>query len=345
MSDTLLSTTALTYPELPTGIDSTMMSCFRQCPQKFFLEFVHGYRPKGLSIDLHAGACFASAVEEVYKQVYVNKRTLGDALLIANAHFDTQWGDFEIPEWKRTSKTWDRVWSAVAGGASKDDEGYFQRYPPLTDHVQPYFDSSGKPTFEFTFAIPLEPACEASEINNSVDESKYSRHFPLHPSGSPFMYTGRLDMMGTYLGRPVWRDEKTSGQSPESSNLWVEKWDLRSQFIGYTWALQQMGIDCDTGIVRGVGILKTKITHAEAIKTYSQFLIQRWHEQLRRDLWRMRRAWDERYFDWNLGDACTNYGNCVFTRVCQSTTPESWLNEFEIRKWNPLHKDPTNAAT
>jgi hypothetical protein len=329
----------MTKPELPLHIDSTMIASSRRCMQLFEKEFIHGYRPKGgKSIDLHAGGCFAAAVEEVYTQVHVNKRSLADALTVAQVRFDLEWGDFEIPEWKKTSKTWERVWTAVAGGTSPDDEGYFQRYPPLTDHVQPYFNAQGKPTFEFTFAIPLEPTDVYGDRNFPTTG------FPTHPSGSPFIYSGRLDMMGTYLGRPVWRDEKTSKNNPNSNNNWSEQWDLRSQFIGYTWALRQMGIDCEGGIVRGIGILKEKIGHAEAHKTYSQFLIDRWYEQLRRDLWRIRRAWDEGYWDYNLSDACTSYGNCMFTRVCQSTTPESWLNEFEIRKWSPLNKGGTDAT-
>lgn len=335
----LMSTTALTKPELPLHIDSTMISCFRACPQKFFLEFVNGFRPKGgKSIDLHAGGCFAAAIEEVYTQVHVNKKPLDEALTIAQVRFDLEWGDFEIPAYKKTSKTWDRVWEAVLD--------YFRTYPPLTDHVQPYFNADGKPTFEFTFAIPLEPACDPQMANLAGNEYSYDNGagqfrglaFPKHPSGSPFVYSGRLDMMGTYMGRPVWRDEKTSAANPQTNNNWSEQWDLRSQFIGYTWALQQLGIDCEGGIVRGIGILKEKIGHAEAHKTYSQFIINRWYEQLRRDLWRIRRAHDEGYWDFDLSSACTTYGNCMFTRVCQSTTPESWLNEFEVRKWNPLNK-------
>lgn len=325
---------AASKPELPLHIDSTMISCARSCLQKFYLEFVNGYRPKGgKSIDLHAGGCFATAIEEVYTQVHVNKRSLDDALTVAQVRFDLEWGDFEIPEWKKTSKTWERMWEAVVD--------YFRQYPPLTDHVQPYFNAEGKPTFEFTFAIPLEPIISFDPEIAGMEDGKRLKdsHFPCHPSGSPFIYTGRLDMMGTYMGRPVWRDEKTSKNNPQTNSNWSEQWDLRSQFIGYTWALQQLGIDCEGGIVRGIGILKEKIGHAEAHKTYSQFIIDRWYEQLRRDLWRIRRAYDEGYWDFNLADGCTSYGNCMFTRVCQSTTPESWLNEFEIRKWNPLIKD------
>lgn len=299
---------------LPHHIDSTMISCFRSCPQKFLLEFVHGYRPVGLSVDLHAGACFASALEFVYKSVWIDSMSLPEALLKAQANFFIQWGDFEIS--KKTTKTPDRVWEAV--------ESYFKIYPPRTEHVQPYFNADGTPTFEYTFAIPLEyPG------------------FPLHPDGSPFLYTGRFDMLGSYNGRPVVRDEKTTGRTITA--YWSDQWNLRSQFIGYVWACQQSGIDLDTVIVRGIQILKTTINHAEAIKIYNQEIVGRWFEQLRRDLNRIRSAWDEGYFDYNFANSCNSYGNCVFMPVCQSATPESWLTNFEVRHWNPLVKNPVEA--
>lgn len=321
------------FPKLPEHIDSTMRSCFVQCPQKFFLEFCHGFRPPGISIDLHAGGCFASAVEETYKNIHITKRPLGEALLRGQARFFTEWGDFVIPEWKKTAKTADRTWEAV--------EAYFREYPPLTDHVQPFFDANGKPTFEYTFAIPLEPCTPPLAVHDMA--VLYDKgYFPCHPNGSPFLYTGRFDMLGTYNGRPCVKDDKTQGGSIVSE--WAEKWDLRSQFLGYVWACQQCGIDLDTVVVRGIAIQKTQFGFVEAAKTYSKFLIDRWHEQLRRDLWRMRRAYDERYFDYNLGDACTTFGNCIFTRCCQSANPENWHQEFVVRHWNPLEKNPVKET-
>jgi len=301
---------------LPLHIDSTMISCFRSCPQKFLLEFARGFRPPGISIDLHAGACFASAMENVYREIWIGNKPIEEALRISLAKYLIQWGDFEIPPQKKTAKTKDRVWEAV--------EDYFTQYPPRTDHVQPYF-LNGEPTFEFTFAIPLEG-----------DE------WPRHPSGEPFLYSGRFDMLGSYADRPCVRDEKTTGGS--ISTGWSEKWDLRNQFLGYVWACQQSGLDLDTVVVRGIAIQKTQIVHAEAVKIYTNSLVERWLEQTRRDLWRMVKCHDEGYFDYNLADACTQFGSCIFVPVCQSPNSELWVNQFEVRHWNPLAKDPTEQS-
>lgn len=326
---------------MPINVDSTMISCFRSCPEKMRLEFIYGLRPQGISVDLHAGAAFASGIEAVRKAVYRKGSDLPTALLAGNAAFQVAWGDYEIPEWKRTSKTRDRVWEAI--------ELYFSKYRPLTDHFQPYY-LNGVPTFEFSFAIPLEPF--ARHDIGTIGDPRYisyrpSDHpglFPLHPSGTPWLYSGRMDCLGEYEKLPAWGDEKTTGGS--ISTGWAEKWRLRSQFIGYTWALQEHGMKCMGGVVRGVSILKTMINFAEHYQTYSDDLIARWYEQLRRDMWRLREAWDTGYFDLNLADTCASYGGCMFHNICGSSPSmrENWFNDFEVRRWNPLVKNPIAVA-
>lgn len=312
---------------LPIHIDSTMMNCFRSCPQKYFREFVQGYRPPGLSIDLHAGACFASATEEVRRQVYAERRPLADALLIAQARFFQEWGDVEPPDWKRTAKTKDRVWEAV--------ESYFAHFSPLTDHVRPYTTNDGAPALEYTFALPLEPT---GPTDNGVC-------FPSHPtSGGPFLYSGRFDMVGEYQSQPCVLDDKTTGSS--IGRNWAYQWDLRSQFLGYAWACQndERFRSLNTVVIRGIAIQVTQIVFAEAIKLYPAALIAKWFEQLRRDLWRLVRCHESGYWDYNLGDACTSYGTCVFMPVCQSTNPDTWLSEFQISHWNPVAKEPVKLS-
>lgn len=327
---------------MPANIDSTMLTCFRSCPEKMRLEFIYGLRPPGISIDLHAGACFATGIEAVRKAVYQKGRDLQTALAEGYAAYSLAWGDFEIPEYKKTAKTRENVWFAI--------EEYFKKWPPLTDHFQPYY-LGGKPTFEWSFAVPLEPCAEHNI--DSIGSSGYTTHdpeqwpnlFPLHPSGDPWLYSGRFDMLGEYEKLPAFGDEKTTGGS--ISTGWADKWSLRNQFLGYRWAMRQHGLDCRGGVVRGIAILKTKIDLVEAYKTYSDDLETRWYEQLRRDLWRLRQAWDSGYFDLNLADTCTSYGNCIFMNVCQATEANkpNWYNDFTVRRWNPLVKNPIAEAS
>lgn len=316
-------------PILPSVLDATQMTCFRSCPRKFFLEFVYGVRPPGLSVDLHAGGCLAAALEETYRQVYFSKLPYERAIEVAHARFLMEWGDFEVPAWKTTAKTMERVWEAIVGDGTPEGRGYFQEYPVHSDHIKPYIASDGKPTLEYSFAIPLEPCSEADD----------GRSFPHHPNGGPFLYAGRFDMLGQKPdGTPIARDEKSTGRSAGVD--WARQWQLRGQFIGYVWALQQCGIPATEVCVRGIHILKTAIRHSEHVQSYSNELIDRWYEQLRRDVWRMRKMWDTGVWDFNFAEACTQYGNCIFMDSCTSHQPETWLSDMEVRRWNPLDKNP-----
>jgi hypothetical protein len=309
----------MTIPQaiLPEVTDSTMMNSFRSCHQKFKNEYIYGLRPAEPSIDLHAGAVFSTTLERFYREVHNNGLETSPALARAYATFQHEWGDFVIRKDKHP-KTPENVWAAV--------EDYIRAYPPRTDSVQPYF-TDGTPSFEFSFAIPLEfPG------------------FPRHPvSGNPFIYAGRFDLLGKRDDRPVVRDEKTA-QRLESN--WAEKWDLRSQFLGYCWALQHNGIPCNTVVIRGVIINLTQIRQVEAIKIYPQHLIERWFEQLRRDLHALTRCWEEDYFDYNLGDTCTAYSHCPFIALCSSPNPQQWFSTYEVHRWNPLsrNRNPLSSA-
>lgn len=304
-------------------VDSTMMSAFRSCPRKFYHEFILGLRPKSTSIHLHAGGAFAKALETFYDAVHNQQLTVNDALKVSFIDFKTSWGNDHL-DYNEGPKSFDNVWSAV--------QSYVAFYPPQTDHLQPYKSDDGKATTEFSFAIPLDfPG------------------FPRHPvTNDPFVYVGRFDMLGVLYGKtPCVKDDKTASQAGPS---WASQWDLRSQFLGYVWACQQCGIPLETVVIRGVVLLKREIKHVEAIKTYPKYLIDRWFEQLKHDLNRLVNCWNSGYFDYNFGESCNAYGNCIFTSVCQSAQEHLWMAEYKVERWNPLLRvatadpsDPVNS--
>lgn len=299
---------------LPHHIDSTMLTAFRACPQKYFLEFVRGVRPREKSIDLHAGGCFAKALEVVYRLAhrgYPIYTALGQAELV----FHQMWGDFVILD-ERNPKQPDRVWEAILD--------YVRVYGVLTDRVQPY-RVNGEPTYEYSFAIPLDfPG------------------FPKHPvTGDPFIFCGRFDMLGEFNGVPIVRDEKTS---KAAGDKWADQWDLRGQFIGYLWACNLLGIPVDTVCIRGVIIQKTQIRQLEAIRPFSKNLRDRWFIQLREDLHRLVNAYEAGYWDYNFGDSCHSYSGCMFKLFCETGEPDNWLSNFVENRWNPLLLDPLDES-
>lgn len=301
-------------PILPAHIDSTMRSAFVKCPQSFFREFILGLRPSETSVHLHFGATVSGTLERFYHESWTNHATKPLALARAHETYLRLWGDYTPPD--KSPKSKENAWYAV--------DSYINTYPPAADPVQPYF-VGGEPTYEFSFAIPLDDPA-----------------FPRHPvSGDPFVYVGRADLIGQWNGRPVIRDEKTAGQLEQN---WSEKWDLRAQFLGYCWAAQRGGIQVETVIVRGIIVTKTQIRQVEAVKLYSQWEIDRWYTQLARDLARLVACWRDDWFDFNLADSCTSYGGCPFVPMCKSPDPNRWLSQYKVERWNPLNRNPTNAA-
>lgn len=310
-------------PILPAYIDSSMLTTFRACPMKFYHEYVLGLRA-GKSIDLHAGAVFAACLERIYRRVWEGldvNAALGDVELF----FERIWGDPDIPLDDKgrptTNKTKDRIWDAL--------EQYVHRWGVATDHVQPYVDADGHPTFEHSFAIPLDLGTTGIE-------------WPTHPgTGEPFIFAGRYDLLGHLDGVPVIRDEKTT---TSIGAAWAKKWDMRGQFLGYIYAMALQGITIQDVIVRGVGILKTSITLVELHKTYPRHLVDRWVTQTVRDLRRIVAAWHEGYWEMDFGDACTAYNRCPYTTLCTASDPTPWMAEYEVERWNPLERtDFSNA--
>ena len=299
-------------PELPIHFDSTMRSCLASCPQKFFNEFILGLRPAELSVDLHAGGAFSGTIESFYRETWVNHQPKDIALARSHNTFLDLWGDFTTE--KKTGKTKENMWYAV--------QHYIATYPPASDPVQPFF-LDGEPTLEFSFAIPLD-----------------GPEFPRHPvTGDPFIYVGRADLLGLYHDRPVIRDEKTASRLESN---WSEKWDMRAQFLGYVWAAQKGGIDVDTVVVRGVIVTMREVRQVEAIKLYQDWEIDRWYSQLARDLHRLVKCWNDGWFDFNMGDACTQYGSCAFMTCCKSPDPSRWHSQFKVKRWNPLNRNPVD---
>jgi hypothetical protein len=295
-------------PELPIHIDSTMLTHFRSCPRRFFNEFCLGLRTSDVSIHLHAGGCFAHAIENTRRNFYDEGLSPDLALARAFPDFVSEWGDYETDE--REKKNFFNVWRGVCS--------YFENWPLDTDHIKPYKGRNDISTYEYSFAIPLP-----------ID----------HPSGVPFIFCGRIDLLGEYLGKPVCVDEKTSSSLGAS---FADKWRMRGQFLGYCWALKQIGLEVDTAVIRGTSFAVNDIKHLEVIQPYSRKLIDRWYDETLRTLEEIVNSWNRNHYRLDFGDACTAFNRpCDFTILC--TAPdreETWYPDFKVRKWNPLMKNP-----
>lgn len=302
----------MTNTMFPHTFDSTMLGAFRSCPQKMFRTYVQHWKPKSESVHLVAGGAFAKGIEVARKAYYEQGLSQDDAIATGLHALLVAYGDFETPPDSAKSAT------RMAGAL----EFYFENYPLDGASATPIKFKDGKLAIEFSFAEPLD-------INHPV-------------TGDPILYTGRADMIAEFCGGIFSVDEKTTSSLGAS---WGKQWEMRSQFTGYQWAAQRAGLNVQGTLVRGVSILKTKYDHLQHVTYRSPYEVERWYDQVHRDITRAIAMWEDGYWDFSLDHACAEYGGCSMVNVCKSSSPESWLPMyFEQRVWDPLARKELSVA-
>ena len=300
-------------PPFPTVLDSSMIGSFRSCPYKFATEYLWHWKPKSQSVHLIAGAAYAKGLEVAREAFYLHGKSPDEALGAGVGALLASYGSFECPPDSAKSPT------RMAGAL----EFYFSRYPMADDPAQPVRLPGGKIGVEFSFAEPIDATNPET--------------------GDPILYVGRMDMICDYASGTFGEDDKTTSALGAS---WSKQWDLRSQFTGYCWGAAKTGFPLSGFLIRGVSILKTKYDTAEALTYRPQWMIDRWYDQLLRDVARIKAAWESGVWDYSLDAACNEYGGCAFKQVCLSRDPQPWLEgSFERRKWDPVNRTENLVLT
>lgn len=314
-------------PPFPEVVDSSMRGAFVSCPRNFYYGYLLSLRKGSSNIHLHFGGCIAHAMEVARKSYWQHGLDEIHSVAAACTAFIQQWGDYEPPEEVLRSRA----------GIKSIDAGldailsYFEQYPLGSDQLKPLM-INGEPIVEKSFALPIE----GTE----------------HPTtGNPIVYAGRFDMLAEFNGAIFVVDEKTTLSLGPN---WRSNWLLRGQFTGYVWGARTFGVEASGCIIRGIGILKQSIQHEQVILSRPQWQIEQWLEQLRRDVRRMVEMWKtaastkgvrggydrpaHQAFDQALDSACSSYGGCGYTMLCDSPDPRRWYDEFVQVPWDPLQR-------
>lgn len=292
----------MTYP-FPQIIDSSTLATFKACPQKFYLNSVCEYKPKGQSVHLVAGKAFARGLEVTRKAFFIGKKAPDEAIAEGLGALTREYGDFQCPP--ESAKSLERVLGAF--------EYYFSAYP-LGELDVPITFGENRRGIEFSFALPLPI---------------------LNPStGDPILYSGRMDAICEFAGGIYIVDEKTTSSLGAT---WSRQWDLRGQFIGYAWGCRESGIKVDGSLIRGVSILKTKYDTAQAVVRHADWQIDEWYSETLWYISQMISLWKENIYPHNYGDSCADYGGCQFKPVCMSQDKAPWLEQgFDRKHWDPI---------
>lgn len=295
-------------PGFPEYVDSTMRAAFVSCPRKFYNEYILNRRSGGANVHLIAGKAFAAGLEQARNCFWNRQMDSASALIEGQRTIMMNYP--EPSRFDETNKSLSKTLMAL--------EAYFENWGWDRDHFQPWLRPNGQHAIEFSFSIPLEGV--------------------VHPiTGAPIIYCGRADWIGQHqdTGALYAVDEKTTSQLGAT---WPQQWKHRAQLTGYVWAGRQYGIPLEGALVRGISFLKNGFGHAESLQLRSEYYIERWLEQLERDIVRMIQYWHVGYFDYNFSDSCTSYNSpCPFTDSCTSSDPEKYVkSNFEHLRWNPI---------
>ena len=295
----------------PIFISNTDLSLWSECELKWFRSRCQMLRKYAFNIDLTAGGAFASAIEFARKNYYNEGRTAEEAVDIS---YDFILELLHEQELQDELKSPERMALAV-----KD---YFKHFPLDTDEVQPVKLKSGSHAIEHKFTLELP-------IN--------------HPElGVPLIFKGKLDMLGTYMGRTWIVDEKTCKAIPRTQGALLA---MSGQFVGYAWAARELGIPIQGVLVRKVAIQKAgnKIEQFEVPIT--DFMIDLWYDSMIKKVTQMvfnyleviqgRHTFKEAFLaDFQSG--CTAYFKpCAFREGCSSKHGEGFIQaEFDQIAWN-----------
>lgn len=310
MNEPLEPLTSLNY-DLPVVWDNTMIVAFRRCPRYFFNAYMNHIRGEGVALPLLFGGTFAKGLETYRKAFYTHNGNPSIAYEAAYSSMITAWGenDSQIADDKRT---FDRCALGV--------QQYFQQWPVDTDLLQPHM-SNNRPTFEYSFAIDLDPA----------------DGFPLHPTGQPFILAGRMDVLGTYDSLPIFEDDKTTiVMGPK----WADQWVTRHQFLLYGVALRKLEFRARHYMVRGICIRKEETAFEQTPPLRLQeYLLDKIEHEIKGTLADAAMMAEQRHFPQNFGDACySHFRQCPFWHSCAARPVNElgFLKTMPRNKWDPL---------
>lgn len=234
-----------------------------------------------------------------------------DAINLGVAAANAMWGEYVAPLDHVKQK--DRLEGAI--------RYYFEQWPLGEDDLTP--EPNG---IECVFTFPLDIA---------------------HPdTGKMLHYAGRYDMRGfDAQGRLYAMDEKTTKRLGDN---WFDQWDMDTQMTGYIYAIKRARPEAEVQArVRGISILRPKrgctigeYGHAEVDIVRSDWQLEQWFVQLKRDVNRMISLYKDGVWDMNMGESCNSYNRpCEYKMLCLNRHPERLVpDNYHTEVWTPLER-------
>lgn len=302
-------------PIFPALVDNSMRKDLVKCQKSAYYKHELGFRSnKQTRVDLHAGGSFAKGMEEMRRVFYVERKREDEALFAGIKKLYEFYGNFPTPT--DSNKSADRMAGAMTY--------YVQQRPLGEEDLEPINLGGGKVGLEIGFSF-------ATNVG--------------HPdTGEAILYGGRMDMLGlSKKDGKVWIVDEKTGKS--LGDKWANQWQMDSSLTGYYMGARKLlddhglkNLQIGGAYINGIAIKKYDYEHVRVAAYRSDWEIDRWWQQMNRDLARWVEAHRLNDYDYALDHACAYYNNpCEFEVLCKSRNPERVMDgNFRVERWNPL---------
>lgn len=281
--------------------DSTSLGYLKECPRKYELTMIEGWRSRGESVHLTFGIHFHKALEN-YDLQRAEGLSHEEAVEVAFCELIEAVGDW-APDHNKKNK--DTLFRSVIW--------YWEEY--REDPAQTLILSSGKPAVELSFVF---------EPDFRID-------------GTEYLLSGHMDRVVDFGGEKFIMDRKTTGSTLGS--YYFNQYNPDNQMSLYTLASQVVYAMPVSGVMIDAAQIAVGFTaFSRGITLRSEGQLNEWLQDFKSWAYTAR-AYAE-HGHWPMNEkSCNNYGGCVFKGICNKdpAVREVFLKtDFEKRYWNPL---------
>lgn len=285
--------------------DSTSLGYFKECPRKYQLTILEGWRSSESSMHLVFGGHYAKAMERFFRwQVEFNLTHDETLTLVIWACLQDSYG-WETGDTKKNRDTLIRsiVW-------------YFHAY--RDDVCKTVILADGSPAVELTYRWDT-----GIQVGSNIDHT--------------YLLTGHLDRVVDFGGTTYIQDQKTTGST--LSSYYFDQFNPDNQMTGYTLAGQVVFNLPVKGVMIDAAQIAVGFTaFSRGITTRSNGQLEEWLHDFSFWMETARRYAEANHWPMNE-KSCNNYGKCTFHDICNkdSAVREAFLKtSFVKRYWNPL---------
>jgi hypothetical protein len=302
-------------------LDNTQRATFALCPRKFYWHHQRGLISKFGSTALRYGSTWHGTLEGYYKTIKEKGWAAKDEAVRNGALRGKQ-------VWERESK----------------DQIYIDDYRSYENCMEAFlqylvFFQMDQSLVEI---IDTEKLFEQELYIEEQDEWYQNYDYSFLP---PIIFTGKIDRTISLSGMHWTLDEKSTGQAMD---VQVQRMNRLAQLIGYSWAGRRVYPDHEiagslvcihriySGKLKDGGYGKLSIDFRRVPQIYSAGDYVQWKHSfyhvaagiygcLEREEWPMNH------------DACYQYGNCTYTRLCDQNKidlTEVNTDGFTFKPWD-----------